>query len=389
MKINRSTIIAILTITTAASIINVSKTYSEYIGKVKPLLAEYMYQKVVAQVVPVMGNDNAIIGDNKSISQIVLGEMMHILPILEYYQRDSISIAESGMEDDLTTYEMILKDQSHYENFIDAEGNLVEEESTILSTTMAEDMDALKDPANLISKYYIVDRTANVDTSLFSAEAFMAKDMKLKENADGPQILIYHTHSQEAFTDSVAGDSSTSIVGVGGYLTELLEGYGIEVLHHEGVYDLIDGKLDRSKAYEYALGNVVEILEENPSIELVIDLHRDGVPETTHLVTKINGKTTAQIMFFNGLSSTLSNGDISSLQNPYILDNLALSFQMQYAANEMYPGFTRRIYLKSYRYNMHVLPKTMLIEAGAQTNSVEEMMNAMEVLSEILVSVVK
>ena len=89
----------------------------------------------------------------------------------------------------------------------------------------------------------------------------------------------------------------------------------------------------------------------------MIDLHRDGVGNNTHLVTSIDGKKTGQIMFFNGLSRTKKNGDIAYLKNPYIQDNLAFSMQMQLAAAKKYPGFTRRIYLKSYRYNMHLMPK--------------------------------
>ena len=61
---------------------------------------------------------------------------------------------------------------------------------------------------------------------------------------------------------------------------------------------------------------------------------------------------------------------------------------MQLASESMYPGFVRHIYLRAYRYNLHLLPKSLLIEAGAQTNTVEEMMNAMEVLSEILYNVI-
>ena len=83
------------------------------------------------------------------------------------------------------------------------------------------------------------------------------------------------------------------------------------------------------------------------------------------------------------MSRTKANGPIEYLKNPYIEDNLAFSLQMQLAAQK-YPGFTRRIYLKSYRYNMHVTPKTLLVEAGAQTNTVEEMRNAMEILAETL-----
>ena len=147
---------------------------------------------------------------------------------------------------------------------------------------------------------------------------------------------------------------------------------------------MIDGELDRSRAYDLAEPEVRKILEDNPSIEVLIDLHRDGVAEGTHLVTEVNGKPTAQIMFFNGLSRTKANGEIDYLYNPYIQDNLAFSLQMQLKAMELYPGFTRHIYLRGYCYNMNIMPKTLLIEAGAQTNTVEEMKNAMEVLAETL-----
>ena len=171
-------------------------------------------------------------------------------------------------------------------------------------------------------------------------------------------------------------------------MSELLNAKGISTIHHDGVYDLIDGKLDRSKAYEFSEVGVRKILEENPSIEVVIDLHRDGVGNDTHLVTEANGKQAAKIMFFNGLSRTKANGDIAYLPNPYIQDNLSFSLQMQLASESMYPGFARKIYLKGYRYSLHMMPKSLLIEAGAQTNTVEEMRNAMELLSDVLAKVI-
>ena len=116
----------------------------------------------------------------------------------------------------------------------------------------------------------------------------------------------------------------------------------------------------------------------------MIDLHRDGVADTTHLVTEVNGKPTAQIMFFNGLSRTRANGDLVGMENPYLQDNLAFSLQMKIAAETKYPGFARRNYLRGYKYNMDLMPRMLLIEAGAQTNTVEEMQNAMEVLADLL-----
>ena len=117
---------------------------------------------------------------------------------------------------------------------------------------------------------------------------------------------------------------STTIIGVGNYLTELLVNkYGYNVIHDTSVYDYVDGKLDRSKAYTYAENGIEKILADNPTIEVVIDLHRDGIDEDRRLVTEINGKDTAQILFYNGLSYTNDQGKVSYLPNPYIQDNLA------------------------------------------------------------------
>ena len=124
-------------------------------------------------------------------------------------------------------------------------------------------------------------------------------------------------------------------------------------------------------------------MEEYPSIQAVIDLHRDGVNENTHLVTEINGKPMARFMFFNGLSQT-PEGPISYLANPFREDNLAFSLKLQLKAEEYYPGFTRKIYLKGLRYNQHLRARSALVEVGAQTNTFEEACNAMMPLAELL-----
>ena len=238
---------------------------------------------------------------------------------------------------------------------------------------------------SFVSKFYTVTSITSLTENILRPEEFLNKDFSITKDVTKPQILIFHPHSQETFADSVAGDPTTTIVGVGDYLTELLtQKYGYQVIHDTSVYDYVDGKLDRSKAYTYAEEGIAKILQENPSIEVVIDLHRDGVAEGTHLVTEVDGRQTAQIMFFNGLSRTRANGNISYLPNPYLEDNLAFSLQMEIAAAKYYPGFARHIFLRAYRYNMHFKPKTLLVEAGAQTNTVEEMRNAMELLAELL-----
>lgn len=322
-------------------------------------------------------------GHGISFGQWLAESTMRLVPLGTYVEKKQT--ADTDIEDQ-ETYQMILAKQAGDENAVDEEGKLIGEEQAVETEVNTIDMspESLKNYEYLVSNFYTIDSTTMTSPEELNAETLLSKDMRIDTKAKGPKVLIYHTHSQEAFADSTPGDTSTTIVGMGTYLAKLLNDRGIETIHHEGVYDLIDGSLDRSKAYQLAEPEVRKILEENPSIEVLIDLHRDGVADTTHLVTEVNGKPTAQIMFFNGLSRTKANGDIEYLHNPYIQDNLAFSLQMQLKAMELYPGFTRHIYLKGYCYNMNIMPKTLLIEAGAQTNTVEEMRNAMELLAETL-----
>ncbi len=244
----------------------------------------------------------------------------------------------------------------------------------------------LEDYDFLMSHFYSVHTSTTAGRDLMDAKTLLSRNFRLEEEGqEGPQILIYHTHSQEDFADSGQGET---IVEVGDYLAELLEGNGFSVLHDRSVYDVREGKLDRNKAYTYALEGITRILEENPSIQVVIDLHRDGVDEGTHLVTEVNGKPTARIMLFNGLSQT-PDGPVPYLENPYREDNLAFSLQLQLKAEAYYPGFMRKIYLKGLRYNMHLRPASCLVEAGAQTNTYQEVKNAMEPLAEIFTMVLQ
>lgn len=314
------------------------------------------------------------------------------IPVVSYTEDHTF---EESASEDKETIEKILQAQAEEE---DAEDQNTESENatdgaeqTAASAVGGIDMsiEKLRDFDYLLSNFYTVDSSTMIGADQLNADDLLSRSMKIDQSSGGPKILIFHTHSQEEFADSVPGDPSTSIVGVGDYLTQLLNKKGIETIHDTGIYDIIDGKLDRSNAYENAEASVRPLLEQNPTIEVAIDLHRDGVAEGTHLVTEIDGKPTAKIMYFNGLSRTRTNGDIEYLYNPYIQDNLAFSLQMQLASEKTYPGFVRHIYLRAYRYNLHLLPKSLLIEAGAQTNTVEEMMNAMEVLADILCQVIR
>ena len=233
---------------------------------------------------------------------------------------------------------------------------------------------------DFVKRFYTVDPTTEVDSSFFSIEKLSETDCRIDKNGEKPQILIYHTHSQEAFFDSEPGKEEDTIVGAGEILAEYLEMYGFKVLHHKGKYDV----KSRDYAYSNALPQIEKLLQENKEIQVVIDLHRDAVAEETRLVTEIQGNTVAKVMFFNGLGRIKNKGEISYLKNPYLQENLAFSFQMKATCDEYYPGFARKNYLRAYRYNMHLCPKTLLVELGAQTNTKEEIHGALAPLAHVL-----
>lgn len=339
-----------------------------------------------------------------SFEELLIRKAVGLFPLYSYL--DEKELYETEIESQ-AAYDILIEGGAHDENEIDTrtgeafdlaekmeQENLqaAEEQEQAVSEKPVGDalgteyaLAQLADFDFLKNSFYIVENNTDISSEVLNAEKLLSKDMRIQGDPKEPQILIYHTHSQEGFVDSVAGDNSTTIVGVGDYLTEILqEDYGYHVIHNRNVYDFINGELDRNRAYALAEEEVQRILEENPSIEVVIDLHRDGVKEGTHLVTEVNGKPTAQFMFFNGLSYSKRNGVIDYLPNPYIEDNLALSLQLKLASEKYYPGLSRRIYLKSLRYNLHLRPKCLLVEAGAQTNTLEEMMNAMEPLAFVL-----
>lgn len=269
------------------------------------------------------------------------------------------------------------------------EPDLHESTETLAATVPHPEIDLspakLADYDYLLGQFYIVDSNTEADAVQLNAEDFLHQDFKISRDTDKPQILIYHSHSQETFADSREGEEADTIVGVGDYLTQLLtETYGYQVAHIREQFDMESGELDRSAAYDYARDYLEPYLQEHPDIQVIIDLHRDGVAEDRRLVTEINGKPTAQILFYNGLSYTTSKGTLDYLPNPYIEQNLAFSFQLEYQAAEYYPEFYRGIYLAGYRYNLHLRPRSILLEAGAQTNTVQEVKNAMEPFADIL-----
>lgn len=245
-------------------------------------------------------------------------------------------------------------------------------------------MEQLKDLNFLVRNIYTVSSGTKVTENLFNAEKLLSMDMTLKQTNDKPQILIYHTHSREAYADSRKGKVSDTVVGMGNYLKQILEErYGYNVIHDTTSYD--NTNEDYLKCYNRAQVGLTKILEKYPSIEVMIDLHRDAGENKTVL---IEGEETAKIMLFNGLSRDL-NGPLTSLDNPNLQGNLAFSLQLQLKSMDMYPGLFNKIFLREYRYNLHFRPKSLLVELGTEKNTVQAAKNALGPFAVVLDSILR
>lgn len=233
----------------------------------------------------------------------------------------------------------------------------------------------------LTKTFYTINADAGASPEILDGDKLASMDMTMKTGADQPQILIYHTHGSEYFADSDPDDPSTLITGVGDYLAEILTNqYGFNVIHDTTVFPY-------SQSYNLGYVKVKEILEANPSIEVVIDLHRDA-DNGNKMIREVNGVSMAPIMFFNGISQS-KDGPYLDHENPNREENLAFSLQMKLTAEAWYPGFTRKNMIKPYRYNMHMRGKYTLVEAGGESNTLQEVKNAMVPLADILAKVLK
>jgi len=262
-----------------------------------------------------------------------------------------------------------------------------------LEPLTAEYIQTLSNFSYLTNRIFLVDPETILLPTDINVHSFLEADLTIDNSICGPKVLIFHTHSAEMFIDSDPAYPMSGIMGVGRYLAQVLaEQHGIETMHYTGRFDVIDGRSHRPGSYERMEPVIRQILADNPSIQVVIDLHRDGVGD--HLpafVRYVDDIPTAQIMFFNGLSRQNRNGqavNVYRLPNPYQTENLNFSFRLQLAANQLYPGLARRVYLRAFRYSLHMMPLSTLVEVGNQHNTKQQAINAMYPLANIISAVI-
>ena len=326
------------------------------------------YQGVFGGFCPVL------LKKEETIKETILSDMIRI------YYREAVPFLQYRTDyKDKKGQDLVQEDYYHFQDdeTTDEVAQEVKKEAKIFHAKKWEN------PKYLRKYIYQIDSTTMAMDGELNGKVLLNMDLKLKKS-EKPQILIYHTHGSETYRGSKKGKKSDTVIGVGDVLVKNLRKKNIAVIHDRNIYDVKNGKEERSKAYNYAANAIEDHLKKYPSIKVVIDLHRDGVSEQTKLVTTQKGRRMAQIMFFNRMSRTASNGDIKYLRNPNKQMNLAFSLQLQAQAAKKYPGFTRKIYMKGYRYNLHYRGRSLLVEVGAQNNTLSQAKASMSLLAELL-----
>ncbi len=205
-----------------------------------------------------------------------------------------------------------------------------------------------------------------------------------------PTVLIIHTHASESYTKSPGQDytqtseyrtlnTDFNMVALGNKLALLLEQAGIGVLHDRQIHDYPS----YNDSYSNARRSVQDYLKQYPSIQVVLDLHRDAMlnsdgSQFAPTVTA-EGKSIAKLMLVVGT-------DASGMHHPQWRENLAAAVKLQVLLENQAPGITRPILLRAQRFNHDLSQGAMIVEIGAAGNSLQEAMNAVPYLAQALIS---
>lgn len=375
-----------------------------YDSRVKGInIRQYFYTKIISNVIPSAvlpeQEDDALNGLNKVLYLLTDINPSHYksfieknIPLVPY----TAMLDNPGDNKGLVGFSKLKKkEELKEEDYFDQSEELAVkpyEQHLVVDANVTQDQ--LADDSYVLQKLINFDANLNHENqamNILDIPKLAQKEFRLDRSVGGPQVLILHTHSMERFVGEEPG--SQGVVDLGRYLKETLESqYGVSVLHCTSSFDVVDNRTERTGSYERMEPVIGKIIQDNPSIQLVMDIHRDGILTTDKFLTDVNGKSTAKMMFVNGFCQVQQNGvltPIDRLPNPYVEDNMAFSLKLQLRANELYPGFMRKTLVKPYRYSLHMRPMSLLIEVGNQNNIKEEALNTMEVLAEILFDVIE
>ena len=229
------------------------------------------------------------------------------------------------------------------------------------------------------------DRTFGADIFDGTFSAALSKD-------EGPQVLILHTHGSEAYTmppgleyeptsECRTTDCTCNVVRVGDELAGVLEAAGLTVVHDTTLHDYPE----YSGAYDRSLTAAKAYLEQYPSIQFILDVHRDAISDGNggmyKVVSDVAGQNAAQLSFVVGT-------DGGGLEHPLWQENLKLAAAITQCLAEDYPTLMRPITVRNSRYNQHLTTGTLLVEVGAAGNSLDEALLSARLLGNALAEVI-
>jgi stage II sporulation protein P len=197
-------------------------------------------------------------------------------------------------------------------------------------------------------------------------------ELNINITGENPEVLIMHTHTTECFNgDEMSGESERTtnenynMCQIGKIVKDTLEEYGIKTIHDKTIHDYPTYQGAYTRAFETIRKNI----EKNPTIKVVLDLHRDAYiysdGSKLRVATKINGENAAQVMLVIGTDSM-------GLSHQHWKENLTLASKLQNAAEKLYPGLMRPLNLRRERFNMHATTGSLLIEIGSNGNTLSE-----------------
>lgn len=220
---------------------------------------------------------------------------------------------------------------------------------------------------------YLKNATLNHSINI---EEYLNKKVYAHIEKEKPTVLIYHTHTTETYElldrnfytyerDIRSNNSAENMVRVGEEICKTLEENGFKTIHDKTVYDeQLGGAYDRSRE------NISKILKENPSIQIVLDIHRDSIYQKDgsriKTVAEINSKKAAQIMIISGCE----DGNVTNFPNWQ--KNLTFAIKLQNKLVSDNEKLMRPIMFCSRKYNMDLMPCALSVEFGTDANTLSE-----------------
>ena len=223
-------------------------------------------------------------------------------------------------------------------------------------------------------------------------QELLCRPLQWDLTGDEPTVLILHTHGTESYTKAAGEhypesaafrtlENDHNMISVGDHLATLLEAGGVGVIHDRELHDYPS----YSGSYSHARKAIAACLEKNPSIRLVLDLHRDASGDNLNQMrtyATVDGKASAQLMLVVG-----SNG--TGLTHPDWEENLALGLKLHTQCQRIAPGIMRYVNLRAQRFNQDLSSGALIVEVGAAGNTRAEALTAIEVLAEAILSLAK